>query len=175
MEQSNNVKQTTSGVTGELTFDNKVVQKIIGIGLGRIDGLLTVDGGFFSNVAEKLVNTDHVTAGIDTEVGKKQVAVDMDVVVEFGRDIEEIYNQIKKVVSEDITRMTHLEVVEINVNVVDIKSKAEYAEDSETVQTKLSRGANKTGDYVSTQTNKARNSVNKGVEDARENREPRVE
>ena len=74
-------------VHGSLTYDDKVIQKIIGIALEHVDGLLTVDGGFFSNIAEKLVNTDNVTAGINTEVGKKQVAVDLDIVVEYDRNI----------------------------------------------------------------------------------------
>jgi uncharacterized membrane protein YeaQ/YmgE (transglycosylase-associated protein family) len=56
-----------SGVKGNLTFDDKVIQKIIGIALSEVDGLLTVDGGFFANVAEKLVNTSDVTSGIDVE------------------------------------------------------------------------------------------------------------
>ena len=62
-----------SGIKGNLTFDDKVIQKIIGIALSEVDGLLTVDGGFFANVAEKLVNTSDVTSGIDVEVGKKQL------------------------------------------------------------------------------------------------------
>ncbi|QQV79645.1 Asp23/Gls24 family envelope stress response protein [Enterococcus faecalis] len=33
-------------VKGELTFEDKVIQKIIGIALEEVDGLLTVDGGF---------------------------------------------------------------------------------------------------------------------------------
>ena len=33
--------------------------------------------------------------------------------------------------------MTHLEVIEVNVNVVDIKTQAEYQEESETVQDNL--------------------------------------
>ena len=56
---------------GELTYEDKVIQKIIGYALKDVDGLLTLDGGFFSNIAEKLVNTDNVTAGINAEVGKK--------------------------------------------------------------------------------------------------------
>ena len=87
---------TLGAIRGELTFDDKVVQKIIGIALEEIDGLLTVDGGFFSNIAEKLVNTDNVASGIHAEVGKEQVAVDIDVVVEYGKDIREIYQKMKK-------------------------------------------------------------------------------
>lgn len=65
---------------------------------------MTVDGGFFSNIAEKLVNTDNVTAGIDTEVGKKQVAVDMDIVVEYGKDIQDIYEKMKELISREVKK-----------------------------------------------------------------------
>jgi uncharacterized alkaline shock family protein YloU len=46
-----NKEVAQKNITGELTFDDKVIQKIIGIALEEIDGLLTVDGGFFSNLA----------------------------------------------------------------------------------------------------------------------------
>lgn len=164
-----------SDIRGEVTYDDKVVQKIIGIALDKIDGLLTVDGGFFSNVAGKLVNTDNPAAGINTEVGKKQVAVDMDVVVEYGRNIKEIYNQMKTLIHDEVKKMTDLEVIEVNVNVADIKSKEEYEEDSDTVQNKMSRAAATTGEFASRQTNKAKHAVNKGVDKVQENREPRVE
>ena len=115
-------------IKGELTYEDKVIQKIIGIALENVNGLLTVDGGFFSNIKDKLVNSDDVTSGISTEVGKQQVAVDMDVVVEYGKDIENIYDQMKKLISEEVNKMTHLDVIEVNVNVVDIKTRAEYEE-----------------------------------------------
>lgn len=162
-------------ITGELTFDDKVVQKIIGIALEEIDGLLTVDGGFFSNFAEKLVNTDNVTSGIHTEVGKKQVAVDMDVVVEYGKDIRSIFDQIKEVIAREVTKMTHLDVIEVNVNVSDIKSKKEYEEDSETVQDKVTDAASSAGSYLSKQTSKAKRSVDKGIDNYQEKTEPRVQ
>jgi uncharacterized alkaline shock family protein YloU len=58
------------GVKGTLTFEDKVIQEIIGMSLQDVKGLLTVDGGFFSNIAEKIVNTSDVTTGIDVEVGQ---------------------------------------------------------------------------------------------------------
>lgn len=179
-----NFKDTTKNdcadnVKGELTYDDKVIQKIVGKAVEQIDGLLTVDGGFFSNIAEKLVNTDNVTAGIETEVGKKQVAVDMDVVIEYGRDIPAIDNQIKKVITDEVAHMTHLEVIEVNVNVVDIKSRSEYEDDSETVQDKVTSAAKTTGQFASKQTDKAKNAVSRGTNKAQakieENREPRVQ
>lgn len=167
-----------SDVKGDVTYEDKVIQKIIGLAIEQIDGLLTVDGGFFSNAAEKLVNTDNVTAGIETEVGKKQVAVDMDVVIEYGRDITEVADQIKRVIHDEVGKMTHLDVIEVNLHVVDIKTKEEFEKDSETVQDKVTSAAKATGEFASEQTEKAKNAVNRGTDKAQEkiedNREPRV-
>jgi len=170
--ETNKVEQN---VNGELTYEDKVIQKIIGIALKDIPGLLTVDGGFFSNIAEKLVNTDNVTSGISTEVGKKQVAVDLNVVVEYGRDVRDIYDQIKRVIKTEVDKMTHLDVIEINVNVVDIKTREEYEKESETVQDKVTDAAGTAGSYISTQAGKAKKSIDRGTENVKENLEPRVE
>ncbi|MCF1685876.1 Asp23/Gls24 family envelope stress response protein [Tetragenococcus halophilus] len=126
---TNEVKETKGQVSGELTFEDKVIQKIIGIALEKVDGLLQVDGGFFSNMAEHISNSDNVTNGIETEVGKEQVAVDLAVVVEYRKDAQEIYEQIKKVAAEQVKKMTHLDVVEVNVHIEDIKTKEEIEQD----------------------------------------------
>ena len=157
-----------SQIKGETVYDDKVIQKIIGVAIEKIDGLLTVDGGFFSNAAEKLVNTDNVTAGIDTEVGKKQVAVDMNVVIEYGKDITEVADQIRKVTHDEVEKMTHLDVIEVNVHVVDIKTKEEFEQDSETVQDKVTSAAKTTGEFASKQTDKAKDAMNRGTDKAQE-------
>ncbi len=171
--------KTTDQIRGELTYDDKVVQKIIGYAIEKIDGLLDVNGGFFANIADKLVNTDNVTSGIKTEVGEKQVAVDMDVVIEYGRDIPEIADKVKQVIHDEVAKMTHLEVIEVNINVVDIKTESEYEEDSETIQDKVTNAAKSTGRFASKQTDKAKEAIsqgtNKAQEKVKENTEPRVQ
>ena len=139
-------------IKGDLTFDDKVIQKIIGIALEEIEGLLTVDGGFLSNLAGKIVNTDDVTSGLDVEVGKEQVAVDLDVVCEYGRNMNNIYDSIKEITTREVKKMTDLNVVEVNVNVVDVKSKEQYEEENTTVQDKLSEAAENTSNFVSKKT-----------------------
>jgi len=161
-------QNVNADVKGDVTYDDKVIQKIIGVAIEQIDGLLTVDGGFFSNAKEKLVNTDDVTAGIETEVGKKQVAVDMDVVIEYGRDITEVAEKIRKVIRDEVAKMTHLDVIEVNIHVVDVKTKAEFEEDSETVQDKVTSAAKTTGEFASKQTDKAKDAVNRGTDKAQE-------
>ncbi|MGL4696121.1 Asp23/Gls24 family envelope stress response protein [Enterococcus larvae] len=175
MDTTKSVTTPVQEVKGELTYDDKVIQKIIGIALENIDGLLTVDGGFFSNIAEKLVNTNNVTSGIDVEVGKKQVAVDLDIVAEYGKDISKLFTDIQKLIVEEVKKMTGLEVIEVNVNVVDIKTKEQYEKDSVTVQDRVGSAAESTGEFASNQTDKAKKAINKGTDKAKEQMEPRVQ
>ncbi|MDN6640292.1 MAG: Asp23/Gls24 family envelope stress response protein [Tetragenococcus sp.] len=162
-------------VSGELTFNDKVIQKIIGIAMEKIDGLLNIKGGFFSSVADKVANTDNVTAGIDTEVGKKQVAVDMEIICEYGKDAAKIYDEIKQVVVTEVKKMTHLDVVEINVNVADIQTKEEYEQNKETLQDKASEAADTANDYTSEKTKQAAEKINEGVDKAEEKTGPDVQ
>lgn len=118
-----NVEQKAKEVKGELTYEDKVIQKIIGLSLENVPGLLDIDGGFFSKLTGKLINTDNVASGVNVEVGKKQVAVDLKAVVEYQKNVPELYKKIKEIVVSEISNMTNLEVIEVNVDVVDIKTK----------------------------------------------------
>lgn len=169
------VEVKKSELKGELTFEDKVIQKIVGISLETIPGLLTINGGFFSNLADKIVNNNDATSGIDVEVGKKEVAVDLDIVAEYGVDISKIYEDIKRVIEKEVKHMTSLEVIEVNVNVVDIKTKEQYEEDSVTVQDKLSDATSEVSDFVSDQTDKVKKASSKGASKVKEAAEPRVE
>ena len=173
--QGKHDSEQEDSMRGELNYEDKVVQKIIGIAIEQVDGLLSANGGFFSNVAGKLVNTDNVTAGIETEVGKKQVAVDMDIIVEYGKDIEKIFEEMQEIIGKEVKNMTHLEVIEVNANVVDIKTKEEFEKDQETVQDKVTDAGKKTGEFASNQTDKVKSAAGSGAQKVKENTEPRVQ
>ncbi|WP_429864480.1 Asp23/Gls24 family envelope stress response protein [Enterococcus faecalis] len=161
-------------VQGKLTYEDKVIQKIIGISLEKVEGLLTVDGGFFSNLAGKLVNTDDVTSGVVVEVGEKQVAVDLDIVAEYGKDIYKIYNEMKEIITKEVKNMTGLEVIEVNVNVVDIKTEEQHEEDSVSLQDKVGEATESVSNFASEQTEKAKELASKGSSKAKELTESRV-
>ena len=156
------VAKETHEVKGELTYDDKVIQKIIGISLEKVSGLLAVDGGFFSNLKDKIVNSDNVTHGVNVEVGKEQVAVDLNVVVEYQKNVPALYEEIKKVVVEEVSKMTDLEVVEVNVNVVDIKTKEQHEADSVSLQDRVTDVAESTGEFASEQFEKAKSGISGG-------------
>ncbi len=152
-------QENTQDIKGELTYEDKVVQKIVGLALDTVDGLLSVEGGFFSNLTGKLVNTDNVTSGVDVEVGKTQVAVDLKVITEYRKNVPEIYNKIKDVIRKEVANMTDLDVVEVNVTVTDIKTKEEQKEDEVTVQDRVVDAAQTTGKFTSKQVDKVKDKV----------------
>lgn len=155
-------------VKGELTYEDKVIQKIIGLSLEKVDGLLAVDGGFFSNLADKIVNTDNVANGVNVEVGKEQVAVDLNVVVEYQKNVPDLYKHIKEVVVEQVSKITDLEVVEVNVNVVDIKTKEQHEADSVSLQDRVTGTVESTGEFASEQFENVKTGLGNGFSAVKE-------
>lgn len=155
-------------VKGELTYEDKVIQKIIGLSLEKVDGLLAVDGGFFSNLTDKIINTDHVGNGVNVEVGKEQVAVDLNVVVEYQKNVPVLYKHIKEVVAEQVSKITDLEVIEVNVNVVDIKTKEQHEADSVSLQDRVTGVVETTGEFASEQFENVKTGLGNGFSAVKE-------
>lgn len=147
-----------------LTYENKVIEKIVGHSVESVDGLLAVNGGFFANVRDKLINTEDVTSGVNVEVGKEEIAVDLEIIAEYGKDIPNVVDQIKTVISKDVKAMTHLTLVELNVKVVDVKTKEQHEADSVTLQDRVTDAAQTTGEFVSEKTAQAKEVVEQGKE-----------
>ena len=113
-------EQAASVETASLTFEEKVLQTIVGVALSSIDGLISADGKFFSSMTEDLADQSNVTSGIEVEVGKEQVAIDLEVIVAYGKDIPRLFAQIQEIVLQEVSRLTALEVKEINIRIVDV-------------------------------------------------------
>ena len=60
------------------------------------------------------------TAGVAVEVGEKQAAVDLDIIVEYGASIVDLAKAVRRNVIGQVERMTGLEVIEVNIAVNDI-------------------------------------------------------
>lgn len=118
--------QQTTNVSNEaaqaspLSFEEKVIETIVGVALQSIDGLISVNGRFLSDMTENLEEQPQVASGIDVEVGKEEVAVDLEVIVAYGKDIPKLFAQVQEVVLEEISRLTSLKVKEINIRIADL-------------------------------------------------------
>lgn len=60
------------------------------------------------------------TRGVSVEVGRRQAAVEVTVVVEHGVAITELARAIRRKVIGAVERTTGLQIVEVNVEVVDL-------------------------------------------------------
>ena len=129
MSQKNNEKETTTnGIKTKLTFDDQVVKKIAGIAVSEIPGILGLSGNAITNLTDRFTNGNNPTKGISAEVGTKQVAIDLDVIGEYGKNISQVFETATRKVADEVKNMTGLDVVEFNMNVDDVMSKEQYQE-----------------------------------------------
>ena len=89
--------------------------------------------------------------------------MDLNVVVEYKKNVPDLYKEIKRVVSKEISDMTSLEVVEVNVKVVDIKTKEQHEADSVSLQDHVTNFAESTGEFASDTFEKAKEGIGSGV------------
>ncbi|MGQ7318942.1 Asp23/Gls24 family envelope stress response protein [Streptococcus suis] len=153
MAKITEVEQTF--IKGTVTYADQVIEKMVGHALQHVPGLLSISGGFFTDIKNKLINSSDVREGINVEVGSKQVATDLKIVVEYGKDIPEIVETMKSIIGTEVKKMTHLEVVEVNVEVVDIKTREEFEAESVTLQDRVASATQATGEVIGNQASKA--------------------
>ena len=104
----------------KLIIEDKVVAKIARIAINQVDGILEMKGNIADSIGSFFGSSDRRTAGVNVEVGEREAKINLDVIIEYGKNAREIFNNIQRVVSSNVREMTGLEVVTINVDVVDV-------------------------------------------------------
>lgn len=126
--------RSDEGTPGTITIASAVVQKIAGISAREVSGVHELGGEAartFGAVRERIPGSGRaVMAGVAVEVGEKQAAVDLDVVMEYGARIVDVARAIRRNVISNVERMTDLEVIEVNIDVNDIRLPGEEGEET---------------------------------------------
>ncbi|WP_067721611.1 Asp23/Gls24 family envelope stress response protein [Nocardia yamanashiensis] len=125
-ESRNGAANSSALVTdqGTTTIADIVVQKIAGLAAREVRGVHALGGGAaraFGAIRDRIPGASaSVGQGVSVEVGEKQAAVDLELVVEYGVAIAELAKAVRRNVINAIEQMTALEVVEVNININDV-------------------------------------------------------
>ncbi|MFE9847010.1 Asp23/Gls24 family envelope stress response protein [Streptomyces goshikiensis] len=128
---------------GRTTIADGVVAKIAGMAAREVPGIHSMGAGMaraLGAVRERVAGTgasQSATRGVKAEVGERQAALDLDIVVEYGISIVEVAGDVRTNVISAVERMTGLQVVEVNIAVDDIHLPDE-AEEAEPGQSRVS-------------------------------------
>ncbi|EOD59779.1 Asp23/Gls24 family envelope stress response protein [Amycolatopsis vancoresmycina] len=126
--EKNTVATTTESALvtkqGTTTIADTVVQKIAGLAAREVRGVHDLGGGAaraLSAIRDRIPGASaSVGQGVSVEVGEKQAAVDLQVLVEYGVAIADLARSVRRNVITAIEQMTGLQVVEVNINVTDV-------------------------------------------------------
>jgi uncharacterized alkaline shock family protein YloU len=108
---------------GKTTIADGVVAKIAGMAAREVPGIHNLGAGMaraLGAMRDRVPGGGGVTRGVKVEVGERQAAVDLDVVVEYGISIVDVAGDVRTNVISAVERMTGLEVVEVNIDVDDV-------------------------------------------------------
>lgn len=111
-----NLEETGRTPLGAIRIANEVVAVIAGLAATEIEGLAGMSGGLAGGFAEMLGHKN-LAKGVRVEVGEKETAVDIFVIVKYGAKIPDVASRVQENVKHAIESMTGLKVLEVNVHV----------------------------------------------------------
>jgi uncharacterized alkaline shock family protein YloU len=116
VEVSSAVDAGGSDVTGNIRISDDVVAVIAGISCTEVEGVAGMSGGLVGDITE-ILGKKSFSKGVKVEVGEKEAAIDLFVVVDYGAKIPEVAQQVQENVKTAVEVMTGLKVVQVNVHV----------------------------------------------------------
>ncbi|OWA37902.1 Asp23/Gls24 family envelope stress response protein [Saccharibacillus sp. O16] len=112
---------------GEIQIAPEVIEVIAGLATIEVEGIAGMSGGFAGGIAE-LLGRKNLSKGVKVEVGQREAAVDVSVIVEYGSRLPEVAGAVQRNVKRSIEMMTGLSVIEVNVHVHDVQFRAKTTE-----------------------------------------------
>jgi uncharacterized alkaline shock family protein YloU len=112
-----------SSERGNTTIADTVVTKVAGIAAREVSGVNALGGGAsraLGSVTQRVGIGDDRSQGVSVEVGEREAAVDLTVVIDYGESIPQVSQRIRDNVIKRIEGITGLTVAEVNVAVNDL-------------------------------------------------------
>ena len=107
---------------GRTVISDSAVAKVAGIAARGVPGVYALGSGSTRAIGaiREVVGAADLSQGIRVEVGETQVAVDVDLVAEYGSPLQDVANRVRAEVYRSIQELVGLHVIEVNVEVNDV-------------------------------------------------------
>lgn len=134
IDNRENLDKISRNDMGLIKVADEVVAIIAGLSATEVKGVAGMSGGVSAGIAEML-GRKNLSKGVKVEVGEKEAAVDLFVIVEFGARIPDVAQQIQRNVKNSVESMTGLKVVEVNIHVQGVAfEKAELKDEDHSIR-----------------------------------------
>ncbi|HYF82841.1 MAG TPA: Asp23/Gls24 family envelope stress response protein [Clostridia bacterium] len=121
---------------GNVKIADDVVAIIAEIAAKEVKGVYAMSGGIADSITE-ILGKKNPSKGVKVEVGEKEAAIDLYIVVDYGVRIPDVSWQIQENVKKAVETMTGLIVVEVNIHIQGVNMEKEIKEEeSEEVKSK---------------------------------------
>ncbi|ARQ67557.1 Asp23/Gls24 family envelope stress response protein [Streptomyces marincola] len=116
--------QEPAATRGRTVIADGVVEKIAGMAAREVSGVHALGGGLvraLGAVRDRVPGgRANAARGVRAEVGQRQTAIDLDIVIEYGESVPDVSAAIRENVVAALERTTGLEVIEVNISVGDV-------------------------------------------------------
>jgi len=116
---------------GTVKVTDEVVAIIAGIAAMEVPGVAGMSGGIAGEIVEML-GRKNLSKGVKVEVGEKQAAIDLYIIIDYGCRIPDVAWDIQERVKKTVETMTGLNVVEVNIHIQGVNFDTENKNDSKT-------------------------------------------
>ena len=122
------VRQNIVSESGAVKISEEVVAIIAGIAAMEVPGVAGMSGGLAGGIAEML-GRKNLSKGVKVEVGEKEAAIDLYIIVEYGCRIPDVAWEIQEKVKKAVETMTGLHVVEVNIHIQGVNIEKDHKKD----------------------------------------------
>lgn len=120
---------------GRTIIADIVVTKIVARAAREVSGVHDLSTGGMSGAFGELASrVTRGQGGVSVEVGQKEAAVDLAMIVDYGVSIPQVAEGVRRSIMNRVQAMTGLQVREVNVDVTDLALPEEQNPDQQRVQ-----------------------------------------
>jgi len=116
VEKRERIEKMENNDVGSIRIADEVVGIIAGMAATEVPGVAGMSAGLVGGIAEML-GKKNLAKGVKVEVGEREAAIDLYIIVEYGVRIPDIALRVQESVKRGIESMTGLDVVEVNVHI----------------------------------------------------------